>query len=470
MAFKTFQVAKREFMATVLTKAFLIGVFIVPIIITASIPVATLLVSTRAPAVKGTVAIIDQSGGSEGLVAAALAEALTPDAIEAQQKIQAKEDTEAVAGEIEARLGKEKAEQARIGTAIAGANTPPAPDITPEILSPTADIDSEKQKLIEGTTLDGSRLALIVVDPAAVHRPASDKPFGAFQVFVKSKLDARAQRAITDQVGRALIRARLAANGSNPDDVLAMTALPRVRAQAVTAGGDKSTGEMQQYILPIAFMMLLWISVFTSGQFLMTSTIEEKSNRIMEVLLSAVSPMQLMTGKILGQMGAGLLILCIYSGFGITSLLYLNRTELLDPSNFIFLIAFFFIAFFTIASMMAAVGSVVTDIHEAQTLMMPIMIVVMIPMLLMMPIISNPAGRMATVMSFIPPISPFVMVLRMSSVSQPPPMWQLLAAVALGVVTVFVFLKGAAKIFRIGVLLYGKPPNLPTLIKWIRMA
>src|SRR6185436_10513048 len=124
---------------------------------------------------------------------------------------------------------------------------------------------------------------------------------------------------------------------------------------------------------------------------------------------------------------------------------------------------------FTIAAMMAAVGSAVTDIHEAQALMMPVMLVVMVPMLLMMPIIYNPNGKMATTMSFIPPISPFVMVLRLSS-SQPPPMWQAYLAVAIGIVTVFVAMKGAAKIFRIGVLMYGKPPNLATLIKWVRMA
>jgi ABC-2 type transport system permease protein len=201
----------------------------------------------------------------------------------------------------------------------------------------------------------------------------------------------------------------------------------------------------------------------------MTSTIEEKSNRIMEVLLSAVSPMQLMAGKILGQMGAGLLILGVYSGFGITSLILFKRSDLLDSTNFLFLIGFFFIAFFTIAAMMAAIGSAVTDIHEAQALMMPIMIVVMTPMLLMMPIISNPSGTMATVMSFIPPISPFVMVLRMSS-SQPPPMWQQLLALGIGALTVYVALKMAAKVFRIGVLMYGKPPNLATLIRWAKMA
>jgi ABC-2 type transport system permease protein len=97
------------------------------------------------------------------------------------------------------------------------------------------------------------------------------------------------------------------------------------------------------------------------------------------------------------------------------------------------------------------------------------MMVIIIPMLLMMPIIYNPNGRMATIMSFLPPMSPFVMVLRLSS-NQPPPLWQTLTAIAVGAVTVYIAMKAAAKIFRIGVLMYGKPPNFATLIKWMRMA
>lgn len=469
MPFKTMQVAKREFTATVLTRTFLIAVFIVPVIFTVSIFVAPLLMSNKAPAVKGTVGIIDRSGGDHGLVADALAAALTPASIEARHKAEAKEVTEAVATEMTNRLGKAKGEQARQAMAFV-ADDEAAPNLTPEVLPPATDVEQEKLTLRGTSTVDGSRLALVVIGENAVSRAAADQPFGSYEIYVKSKLDSRAQRAITDQVGRTIVRTRLAAAGSNPDSVLAMTITPRPQVRAVTPTGDKSTGELQQMLVPAAFIMLLWISVFTSGQFLMTSTIEEKSNRIMEVLLSAVSPLQLMTGKIIGQMGAGLLILSIYSGVSIASLIYFNRTELLDYGNLIYLIGFFFIAFFTIASMMAAVGSVVTDIHEAQALLMPIMIVIAMPMILMMPIISNPSGRLATTLSFLPPFSPFVMVLRMSSVSQPPPQWQVLLALGLGVATVFVALRVAAKIFRIGVLLYGKPPNFGTLLKWVRMA
>jgi ABC-2 type transport system permease protein len=189
----------------------------------------------------------------------------------------------------------------------------------------------------------------------------------------------------------------------------------------------------------------------------------------MEVLLSAVSPMQLMTGKIVGQLAAAFLVLVLYSGTGIVALIYLGSRGQIEWTNLIYLFIFFFIAFFTIAAMMAAIGSAVSDVHEAQTLLTPVMLVIMTPMLLMMPIIFNPKSWMATILSFLPPINPFVMILRISS-TDPPPFWQIALSIAIGLVTVYISLRLAAKIFRVGVLMYGKPPNLATLIRWIRMA
>jgi ABC-2 type transport system permease protein len=464
---KTLHVAKREFIATVLTKAFIIGVLILPVIMTVMVPVATMLISNKAPPVKGSVAIIDQSGGDQGLAMKEILRLLSPKSLAEQQRARAHEEGEAAAQQAEQVLGKEHGQAVRSATDMAAASED-APDITTEQLSPSADVESAKRQLLEGTTFDGSRLAVVVIAPDAVRAVGNDA-FGGYEIFVKQRLDTRAQHLIRDQVRRAVINARLTQSGQDPEQVMAMTTLRAPEPIAMTKAGEKAAGEVQQIMMPLAFMMLLWISVFTGGQFLMTSTIEEKSNRVMEVLLSAVSPLQLMTGKILGQMSAGLLILLIYSSLGITSLFVLRRNDLIDMHLIGFLIVFFFIAFFTIASMMAAVGSAVTDIHEAQALMMPIMLVVMIPMLLMMPIIYNPNGRMAMVMSFLPPISPFVMVLRLSS-SQPPPLWQAFVAIGIGLVTVYVALRAAAKIFRIGVLMYGKPPDFATLIKWIRMA
>ena len=109
---------------------------------------------------------------------------------------------------------------------------------------------------------------------------------------------------------------------------------------------------------------------------------------------------------------------------------------------------------------------------EAQALMTPVMLVLLVPMMLWLPISRNPNGMFATICSFVPPVSPFVMVLRIPAAagSVPVPAWQIALSIAIGIVSVAVAIWAAAKIFRVGVLMYGKPPNFTTLIKWIRMA
>ncbi|MCK5379656.1 MAG: ABC transporter permease, partial [Acidobacteria bacterium] len=111
----------------------------------------------------------------------------------------------------------------------------------------------------------------------------------------------------------------------------------------------------------------------------------------------------------------------------------------------------------------------VNEMREAQTLMTPVMVTLMIPWMLWLPITRNPNSLFATITSFIPPINTFVMLLRMTSTS-PPPMWQVWVTIAIGLLSVWGALWFAAKVFRVGLLMFGKPPNFATLIKWVKMA
>jgi ABC-2 type transport system permease protein len=179
--------------------------------------------------------------------------------------------------------------------------------------------------------------------------------------------------------------------------------------------------------------------------------------------------MQLMLGKILGKGAVGFLILALYSSAGISAMIFFTMAHLLAWQNLIYLLVFFLIAYMIIACLMASIGSAVNDINEAQSLMGPVMMVLIIPMMLWMPILRNPNSMFAQVCSFVPLINPFVMVLRISG-SEPIPAWQIPAGIAVGLLTVVFMCWAAAKIFRIGVLMYGKPPNFATLVKWVRMA
>jgi ABC-2 type transport system permease protein len=179
--------------------------------------------------------------------------------------------------------------------------------------------------------------------------------------------------------------------------------------------------------------------------------------------------MQLMAGKILGQLCVGFVMLGVYGGMGFAALLSFALLGYVEVSLIFYLVIFYLIAYFTLGSAMAAIGSAVNEITEAQSLMMPVMMTMMIPWLLWLPITRDPNGIFAVVASFVPPINTFVMMLRMSSVT-PPPYWQVWLSIAVGIAGAYAALWAAAKVFRVGLLMYGKPPNLPTLWRWIRQA
>jgi len=199
----------------------------------------------------------------------------------------------------------------------------------------------------------------------------------------------------------------------------------------------------------------------------LTTTIEEKSNKVMEVLLSAVSPLQLMAGKILGQAAVGLVMITMYLSMGIVALLAAAYFDLINWSHLVYFGLYYVMAYFMIASIMAAIGSAVNDLREAQSLVTPAMVMLMIPLMLWLPISDSPNGMLATVTSFIPPLIPFVMILRTTG-GEPIATWQIVASMIVGYASMFGMIWMAAKIFRIGVLMYGKPPTPLELIKWVR--
>jgi ABC-2 type transport system permease protein len=179
--------------------------------------------------------------------------------------------------------------------------------------------------------------------------------------------------------------------------------------------------------------------------------------------------MELMAGKLIGQMAVSLLVLALYIAMGLTVLTSLSLFGLFNPWLIFYMLIFFIIMYLVFGSLMMAIGAAVNEMREAQGLMMPLMLLMMIPWFLWFPISRNPNALSSVVLSFIPPVNTFAMLLRMAS-SAPPPWWQVWVSIAIGVVSVFAALWFAAKVFRIGLLMYGKPPNFATLIRWARSA
>ena len=187
------------------------------------------------------------------------------------------------------------------------------------------------------------------------------------------------------------------------------------------------------------------------------------------MLLSAVSPMELMAGKLLGGVAVSLLTVGLYLAIGLSLLASFSLFGLLDPWLIPYFVIFFLIGFFVIGSLMLAAGAAVNDMREAGQLQGPLMIIVTIPAFLWPAISRSPDAPFAVVMSYLPPVNTFAMLIRMAS-TQPPPWWEVWLSIAVGLASVAGAIWVAAKVFRVGLLMYGKPPDLKTLIRWVRAA
>jgi ABC-type Na+ efflux pump permease subunit len=460
---KIFHVAVREFIATVATKGFILGIVVTPLIMVIAIFGMKLLFNEKAPPIEGEVAVIDPTGQ----VFDGLHDYLRPEAIAERrddfQELVRKQIPDEVKQITEATGRGEAAEMALQAMVI------DAPKLDVVELDRSSDLDEAKEPLREGDAKTGGRLALVVVHEDAVLKPEDQKQFGRYDLFVKKGLDDRITDEIKGGLRRTIVDARIREAGLDRERIDALTSVGRVRSTTVTEEGEKQTNEVFNFLMPMGFMLLLFISVLSGGQYLMTTTIEEKSSRVVEVLLSAVSPMELMTGKIIGQMCVGFVILGVYGGMGISALIAFAMFGLLDVMNLVYLVIFYLIAYFVMASLMAAIGAAVNEMREAQTFMTPVMLTMVIPWILWAPISRDPNSVFATTMSFIPPVNTFVMMLRKTATT-PPPDWQVWLSIAIGIASVYGALWFAAKVFRVGLLMYGKPPDFKTLIRWVRMS
>lgn len=277
----------------------------------------------------------------------------------------------------------------------------------------------------------------------------------------------------------AVVQARRAAKAGLSNDEA------RLLAQAVTFQGQLVTEHGHQAVtaaekvaqwLPVGYVYLLFISIMQIAQLLMMGTIEEKSNRIAEMLLAAIEPSDIMAGKTLGVAGVGvtlvgswlLIILGLLATVGSALSMGGVAAQILagiSAWNIMWFLVYFVLGFLLYAAVMGAIGASVNNIREAQPYMTPVMLFLMLPLILMVPVAQDPTALWARVLSYVPPLTPFMM---MSRSAAPPPLVDYIATTSLLAVTVAIALYAAGKVFRRGLLNAGAPPRLGELLAWAR--
>ncbi len=290
---------------------------------------------------------------------------------------------------------------------------------------------------------------------------------------------------------------RLKEAGANDQVLKVMDSDVDIVSQKVTKEGTQSDNSTVLAGLGYFLGFLIYILVLLYGQTVMRGVIEEKANRIIEVIASSVKPFEIMLGKVLGigfvgltQVVAWVLIggallafgVPILSGGGQSAQMMHNVAganaaapsidgfviPYISPWIGIAFIFFFLTGYFIYSTLYAAVGSAVDQEQDAQQLVMPLTIPVIIPLLFIFNVMSNPDGILAVVLSLIPLFTPILMVVRIAATNVP--VWQIVAAVILQLLTLWGCIWVAAKIYRVGILMYGKKVSFKDLFKWIRQA
>ena len=227
----------------------------------------------------------------------------------------------------------------------------------------------------------------------------------------------------------------------------------------------EKTNELQTFLVPYIILLLMFMLVMMSAIPQLTNVMEEKSEKIAEVLLGTITPFQFMMGKVLGGIGVSLTTAAIYVGAGVGTLQYMGMESMIPVDVLPWFFIFTVLNILMVGSGMAALGATCNDNKDAQSLTFPGILPAILPMFVMVPIISDPTGALATTMSLIPPFTPMLMVLRLAT-SVTIPVWQpIVGLIGVTIFTIFTVWIGA-RIFRTAILIQGQKPNLSTLYKY----
>lgn len=300
--------------------------------------------------------------------------------------------------------------------------------------------------------------------------PANYTATGEIDIF-SAKKRAPESRAIEDQIKSFLMdnllkgeRREIVERAKNPINSEYFT---------LNENGGSSKEGISTILVPIAFAMLFMISIFTSSNFLLQGVVEEKENRVMEILLSSVSYRELLIGKVFGLGAVGLTQILIWQIVGIAllssnpivSAIVLDKVHVSIP---ILLLAsiYFILGYFVFASIMAGVGAVATTSREGQQLAGIFSITGAIPLIISEFMITNPNAILVRALSYFPMTSPITMIMRLSLTEVP--LYEIVISILILAASTYIIIELSVRIFRASLLMYGKKPTISEVIKYVR--
>lgn len=424
---KILVIIRREYLTRVRTKAFVIGTIATPVLMLALILVPSLL-ATRGGGER-QVFVLDQSGDT-GLF----------DAIESRVRGgstdgRTRGDTRFVLHHVPVREGDDVESLQEEYNARVEKDT----DLSYVLLGPGI--------------LDGAEAEYYA-------KNVSDLAISSFGRFVSA--------AVTER--------RLVAAGFDPESVNSYLKPIQMKTFKVGPEGAQEESGRSLFFVGLVMLFFIYMTILLYGMSVMRGVIEEKQSRIVEVIVSSVRPTQMMLGKVIGIGAVGLTQYLVWVSFGV--LLTVGGASMasgaginipqLPASLLIYFVLYFILGYFIYATLYAMVGAMVSTEEEAQNLQFPITMLIIVPMLLFTMVMNNPNSGASIVLSMVPFFSPTLMMLRIAMVN--PPLWQIGLSMGLMVLAILGCTWLAARIYRVGILMYGKRPSLAELGRWLRYA
>jgi len=278
---------------------------------------------------------------------------------------------------------------------------------------------------------------------------------------------------ISRSVSRAANRRLLHKKGLG--DIEIEAALKPVDMETVNPAGTGPSNPMTTFLSVFAMVMIMYVSVLLYGINVMRAVLDEKTSRIMEVMLSTATPNQMMVGKILGVGAVGLTQIAIWAlAAALPSLGLLASPGVLKGVVSVKLLSyfpvFFLLGYALYSTMYAAIGALVNSEQETQQLQFLVAMPLILSVIVLVQVLQHPETPLGFWASFFPFTSPLIMFARIALATDPVPPWQIAISVGLLVVTIYGLILLCGRIYRVGILMYGKKPTLPEIIKWIKYA
>jgi ABC-2 type transport system permease protein len=282
-------------------------------------------------------------------------------------------------------------------------------------------------------------------------------------------------RLMDGAIEEVMVARRLAGQGLDSARVRELTRPLDLKTIRIGASGGEREDRGGSAILSIVLLMMLYSTVIMWGQVVMTSVIEEKTSRVVEVMVSSIPSVQLFAGKLLGVGAAGLTQFLVWaaamaaiglSAAGTAGSLAGFRLPEAGPLVLVAFVVYFLLGYFFYAALFAGIGAAVNTPQEAQTLVFPVFMPLVLGTMCFPLVLQSPDSPLSTVLSLLPPLTPLLMFLRITVLT--PPWWQIALSVALTSLSIAGVVWLASRVHRVGILMYGKRPTFPEMLRWVR--